>query len=302
VITDEENQQTFINCNRSHALLCGGKRSSTSADSPRLIKPGRQINQKEKATMKAIQRIGMRTLAAVMMILLASLWAAAQTSGTPGKIAKFKSSTTLGYSVITEDKDGRVGIGTALPTSKLTVQGVIEALSGFKFPDGTVQTTSAAGALVSVVHDSTLQGNGTAASPLAVASPLLVRDLDNPARQPFQTMVEAPSGAPSGTLIPIVTVLAEKVLVLEFISGLINVPGNRFATAVLVIQEGGAPVFHHRLLLTKIGAASSTTDAYGVFPPFRMYVKSGQTISLAILDSDATITLNITGHYVDKLP
>jgi hypothetical protein len=252
--------------------------------------------------MNAIQRIGLHTLAVAMMILLASLCATAQTSGTPGKIAKFKSSTTLGDSAITEDKDGRVGIGTSLPTSKLTVQGVIEALSGFKFPDGTVQTTSAAGALVSVVHDSTLQGNGTAASPLAVASPLLVRDLDNPARQPFQTTVEAPSGTPSGTLIPIVTVPAGKVLVLEFISGLINVPTNRLATAVLLIQEGTAPMFHHRLLLTKIGAAASTIDAYGVSPPFRMYVKSGQTINLVTLDSVTTITLNITGHYVDNLP
>jgi hypothetical protein len=252
--------------------------------------------------MKVIKRIGIQALAVVMMTLLASLWAAAQTSGTPGKIAKFKSSTTLGDSVITEDKDGRVGIGTALPTSRLTVQGVIEALSGFKFPDGTVQTTSAAGALVSVTHDTTLTGNGTPALPLGVASPLLVRDLDNPARQPFQTTIEAPSGTPSGTLIPIVTVSAGKVLVLEFISGLINVPTNRFATAVLLIQEGATPVFHHRLLLTKIGAAASTIDAYGVHPPFRMYVKSGQTISLIILDSDATMTLNITGHYVDKLP
>jgi hypothetical protein len=252
--------------------------------------------------MKAIQRIGMYTLAVVMMILLASLCVTAQISGTPGKIAKFKSSTTLGDSVITEDKDGRVGIGTALPTSRLTVQGVIEALSGFKFPDGTVQTTSAAGALVSVAHDMTLTGNGTPALPLGVASPLLVRDLDNPARQPFQATVEAPPGTPSGTLIPIVTVPAGKILVLEFISGLINVPTNSLATTVLLIQEGVAPVFHHRVLLTKIGAASSTIDAYGVFQPFRMYVKSSQAISLAILNSDTTITLNITGHYVDKLP
>lgn len=40
---------------------------------------------------------------------------------------------------------GRVGIGTAAPTSMLTVAGPIASTSGgFKFPDGTVQTTTAA--------------------------------------------------------------------------------------------------------------------------------------------------------------
>jgi hypothetical protein len=45
---------------------------------------------------------------------------------------------------MSEDKFGRVGIGTTAPTSKLTVQGMIETtLGGLKFPDGTVQTTAA---------------------------------------------------------------------------------------------------------------------------------------------------------------
>ena len=39
---------------------------------------------------------------------------------------------------------GNVGIGTTLPTEKLTVEGKIESTSGgFKFPDGTSQTTAA---------------------------------------------------------------------------------------------------------------------------------------------------------------
>ena len=44
------------------------------------------------------------------------------------------------------DKDGRVGIGTPAPTSKLTVAGLIETTTGgIKFPDGTIQTTAAGG-------------------------------------------------------------------------------------------------------------------------------------------------------------
>ena len=50
---------------------------------------------------------------------------------------------------------------------------MIEATTGgFKFPDGTVQTTSSSSALLGVSHDPTLAGAGTAASPLSVAVPL----------------------------------------------------------------------------------------------------------------------------------
>jgi hypothetical protein len=105
-----------------------------------------------------------------------------------------------------------VGIGTTTPTSQLTVQGMIETtLGGLRFPDGTVQTTAvnssnvvhslnelrgdvtlaaganisitpsgntltiaAPGALGAVAHDSTLMGNGTSASPLGLAVPLVL--------------------------------------------------------------------------------------------------------------------------------
>ena len=47
------------------------------------------------------------------------------------------------------DPAGNVGIGTANPTAKLTVDGTIESISGgVKFPDGTTQTTAATGVQV----------------------------------------------------------------------------------------------------------------------------------------------------------
>ena len=133
-------------------------------------------------------------------------------SGTGGQITKWvgynNASYVIGDSVITEDKYGKIGIGTTAPTSKLTVAGTMETLAGgVKFPDGTLQTTAflpdqvvrslnglrgdltlAAGtnitvtpsggntltiaapnALTAVAHNATLTGSGTAASPLGIA-------------------------------------------------------------------------------------------------------------------------------------
>jgi hypothetical protein len=98
--------------------------------------------------------------------------AAAKDTNTPGRVAKFSSTKTLSDANITEDDNGNIGIGTNLPTSLLTVSGVIEMMSaqgGLKFPDGTVQTTAG---LATASHDGTLSGNGTAASPLRLAVPL----------------------------------------------------------------------------------------------------------------------------------
>jgi hypothetical protein len=98
-------------------------------------------------------------------------------SGTLGSLPKWtgftSSHSVIGDSSISEDKNGFIGIGTTPTSSKITVNGTIQSLSGgFKFPDGTVQTTAAVSGLQSVFHDATLTGAGTNASPLGVALPL----------------------------------------------------------------------------------------------------------------------------------
>jgi trimeric autotransporter adhesin len=95
-------------------------------------------------------------------------------SGTLGRLTKWTGFTTgnsfVGDSNIFEDKFGKVGIGTATPTSPLTVAGTIEiTLGGLKFADATVQTTAG---LAAVFHDGTLRGDGTQGSRLGVAVPL----------------------------------------------------------------------------------------------------------------------------------
>ncbi|HKQ74784.1 MAG TPA: hypothetical protein VJ810_13915 [Blastocatellia bacterium] len=102
--------------------------------------------------------------------------------GTPGRIPMFTGGDFLADSVIWQDFNGRIGIGTQRPgAALLTVAGQIETTSGgIKFPNGTVQTTSAAGSLFQVNHNATLTGNGTEGSPLGVAVPLRLTTSSQP--------------------------------------------------------------------------------------------------------------------------
>src|SRR5262245_789485 len=117
--------------------------------------------------------------------------------GTLGRLTKWtgfnSTNSYVGDSTIFEDKSGRVGIGTDAPTSRLTVAGMIESLSGgITFPDGTVQTTSAGGSLFTVAHNSTLAGDGTANSPLRVAFPLQL--IDNNVNDSFTILLSNAGG------------------------------------------------------------------------------------------------------------
>src|SRR3989339_219052 len=64
---------------------------------------------------------------------------------------------------------GNVGVGTINPSSKFTVNGIIEIVgagSGIKFPDGTIQTTASTATAYSRKQEFT--GNGTFLVPAAV--------------------------------------------------------------------------------------------------------------------------------------
>jgi hypothetical protein len=90
-------------------------------------------------------------------------------SGSADYVPKFTATRTIDNSTIF-DNGTNVGIGTAAPAQRLSVNGLIESLTGgFKFPDGTIQTTADTGGTClwqqsgsNIYYDSGNVGIGTA--------------------------------------------------------------------------------------------------------------------------------------------
>jgi hypothetical protein len=225
--------------------------------------------------------------------------------GATGRLAKWAGSSSLGEAGMFEDKNGNIGVGTDVPDSKLTVQGAVEStLGGFKFPDGTVQATSAAAALTAVSHDDTLRGAGSAASPLSVASPIFVRDLDNPARQPVQvTAICEPFGASCAKTL--FTVPAGKRLVVEYASANAIVSAGQ----VIVAEIGsgfGLDEFRHALPISQPATEIAGETTTIVSQQLRLYVDAGTDLKMSCTRSLAGpagfVRMNFSGYLVDVQP
>jgi hypothetical protein len=222
--------------------------------------------------------------------------------GTLGRLTKWtgftSSNSFIGDSTIFENKNGLVGIGTDTPTSKLTVAGTIESGSGgFKFPDGTVQISSAAGALFSVEHDATLTGNGTAAMPLSVVQ-------SDPADQPFQIFLHCVSGAQPPCSSLSFTVPAGKRLTIEYIGGAYSVPTNAslptLASMTIQTQIGSDTTSHTVLSHRSQNDPPPGFTGYLVGQPVRFYADPGTQVSAGGFPINAgTIIVNLSGHFVN---
>jgi hypothetical protein len=211
-------------------------------------------------------------------------------SGTPGRVSKWtgvdgSNSYSLGNSSITDDKFGNVGIGTTLPTARLTVAGLIQStVGGFQFPDGTMQTTAG----------------------IAANQTLNIRDLDHPARQPFSKEViisVTPTNFFSET--PITTVPAGKVLVVEYVTAACNLPAGQFVRGFAI---GEAPItsgipFNHLLLPVKIDTAPGDDRIYVINQLMKYYVTEGKTVSVFAERFTNTgsfsCSCSVSGHFVD---
>jgi len=192
--------------------------------------------------------------------------------GTAGQVVKWTSAATIGDSGISEDKYGKVGIGTTAPTSKLTVAGAIETtIGGVKFPDGTVQTTA-----------------------FSVQS--------SPPLQPFAKEIAAtfPGNGTSATAM--FTVPAGKRLVIETVSLLIFLPSGQNYDSVSIATSVGGQTVNYSLFPGPI-PQSGTASVYGITQPLKIYADAGTQVVAAVLRpiafGDGTLDLVISGYLVD---
>jgi hypothetical protein len=184
------------------------------------------------------------------------------------------------------DAKGNVGIGTKTTDSKLTVGGTIEMTEGeIKFPDATTQATAG---LTVVTTDPTLTGDGTPAAPLGITSPLLIRDIDNPAFQPFQIHTTQ-----DGVLL---TIPVGKRLVLEFASGYLVIPSPIQSSGTIQINNTGT---ENHILVPLSVRPSGSSNMYLISQPIRMYFSAGQQLRIFFSGSAVTQYLSLTGYYVD---
>ena len=190
------------------------------------------------------------------------------------------------------DANGDVSIGTTSTGSKLTVAGVIESTSGgIKFPDATVQTTAG---LTAINTNPTLTGDGTSAAPLGINSPLQVRDMDNPARQPFQACTSSP-----GTT-NLVTVADGKILVVEYVSAWIVATAANQSDGIIGLQAFGGTSFQHSVTPQSVRVVGTSTYLY-YSQPMKMYIFAGQLLRVNFLLGDNR-NFCITGFFVDVAP
>ena len=187
------------------------------------------------------------------------------------------------------DDNNNVGIGTTSTGSKLAVAGTIESTSGgIKFPDATTQATAG---ITSVNTNATLSGNGSVASPLGVASPLMIRDLDSPGRQPFYTESSADHTS-------LLTVPFGKRLVIELVTARYVGSENSsiFAGELNLRANDGQDL----VIAPSFSRTSDGITTYYYTHSVRFYLGPGDTLSFAFGNLGSNIRhVSLSGYYID---
>ena len=157
-----------------------------------------------------------------------------------------------------------------------------------------------------------LQLPGTAAAQPAASrvvvvnprtGPALMREVDNPARTPFQIQLGNPIAAGSNAPNLSFTVPAGQHLVIEHVSALVVVPaGQRVMFANINTFAGGSLVFHH-LRAESTGASSATPgEGFVTSESLRLYADPGTQVLFAANRSDAVGTgfmnVSVSGYLV----
>ncbi len=143
---------------------------------------------------------------------------------------------------------------------------------------------------------------GTTAVQITNTSPVAVRDVDNPARQPFQAQ-DASGFSPQNEALFLFSVPAGKRLVLEYVTASILVTSGRkagFFVRTTVTDANG--VFHWMNPVPHGTFANVGWDVWVVSQPVRLYAAGGTQFLLgAFADGPGggSATVTFSGYLVD---
>ena len=155
--------------------------------------------------------------------------------------------------------------------------------------------------LGSLMRSPQSQANGAYSTPVSVmntsANPVLNRDQDNPAQQPFQVVVNIPLPTGGSTFnVPLFTVPFGKRAVIEYLGG----HGTGFAPGsyVQLVIDGGGTFGAFPAPLQFLGGG---TQILGLL--LRAYAFQGTEVLMSVFDPTsslpASIEVTVSGHYVN---
>lgn len=137
------------------------------------------------------------------------------------------------------------------------------------------------------------------------SSPLLVRDVDNPARQPFRksVFVSLPDGTTFAAVNPGISPPTGKVLVIEAISANGNVPsGQKYACSLNITNQFAEVVFDLDLTLTLQGTFGPV-DTFQGNTTTRLYLDTSDNVAFDVFRTAGTgaagMRVSFSGYFVD---
>jgi len=133
------------------------------------------------------------------------------------------------------------------------------------------------------------------------SNPVLVRDVDNPARQPFEgTAFLVPPFGQTQTTEHITTVPAGKVLIIEHVSADALLAGNDRLVSLAIY--GAGPL--HYVVPNDVGTDSLGRHRFSVSQQVRFYFTEGMQVvcfaERADPNSQQGISVSVFGYFVDK--
>ena len=136
-------------------------------------------------------------------------------------------------------------------------------------------------------------------------NPVPVRDVDNPARQPFSRTIFRDFHNEVTADIPLITVPVGKRLVIEHASARSNFPANDLVSAELLYPAPTGGLVHQFLVIHRQGTDSFGNRVFSASEELREYIAQGETLRFIVSRDSAganvvnAVAVTVSGYFVD---